>query len=999
MTTPALATLTRQRTGDRLSLQSQDMGELVMVCGPAGSGKTGRLVDDAAARYQDERFAPTLVLVPTARHGDQFRRRLVARGGVALNLEVATLAQYARLHAAGRTLSREVAADLLRRVSLERIESGAAGRFEPIAGKPGLHALIGEAVRELVAGDVAPAAFAAAAEDAESADLVALADIYAAYRRALAERGWRDPGEAPSLAAEAIEQGPEPPGLVLVDSFEYLSPREQALVAALAERTRVLVAIDREGGERASWTASRLEALAGDLSIEELSPRDNAGAISAHRVFDAEAQLRGIARAIKQRLGENDALRPSDVAVAFRQASQHLPLARRVFAEYDLPFDPAAGERLASRPFGTWVLALLRLPAHDWRLTRLAELLRSAFLDHRRWGVEIDTADHLLRVGRRQNLLSGLERLEALTQALDDQAARVEDDGRGRNGNRLRIAGEALGHAIEGLSDLLGRGDRSAGEWATALDDTLLGPGGLVRANVEGYESLEVETAALRADLDAMRAIDEQLGGEPISLAAFTGELERRMQRPGLLLREAGGVLFAPMHTLHGLRFAHVFVGGLVEGEFPAPRRAARLLGREGREALTGAGLELPPEPRSTEDELWSSASTRADAGISLWRPRFGDSGRALPASWYFAEQEATDEPASVEPHDAASRRELAVTLSSRWDGGEHRRPAGLGAWPLVVRTAAPIEQRRRSFDGAGRHEGALAPGARERLVGPDVYWSATRVETYRTCAFQFFGSYGLRLKEVEDELAEADAAMRGTVIHEVMEAALAPLAERGLPLVPATQDEAIRRMYEHGADLWQTAPERRHFGRAALWRLAWEDTAADLERLIRREAARNEELGTTAIAGTEEQVDIALPGIEPELRLRGGIDRVDTGPGFAQIVDYKSGRAITRSAVERGDRLQLQLYALAAREQLDAERLVARYAYLDPRAREWELDSANPADEELIEEAARHTERVRFLVGAGDFRVDPQVPSCPTYCDARHICRVNQFSRWKQWT
>ena len=85
------------------------------------------------------------------------------------------------------------------------------------------------------------------------------------------------------------------------------------------------------------------------------------------------------------------------------------------------------------------------------------------------------------------------------------------------------------------------------------------------------------------------------------------------MQRPAVLLREAGGVLFAPMHTLHGLRFAHVFIGGLAEGEFPAPRRAARLLDREGREHLREAGLELPPEPRSTEDELWHSASTRAD--------------------------------------------------------------------------------------------------------------------------------------------------------------------------------------------------------------------------------------------------------------------------------------------------------------------------------------------------------------------------------------------------
>ncbi len=975
------------------------MGELLAVYGSAGAGKTARLVDEAAGRYQDDRFASTLVLTPTARHGDQFRRRLVERSGVALNLEVTTLARYARQQAAGRIRSREVTADLLRRVALERIGSGGAGRFEPISGTPGLHALIAEATAELVAGDVAPAAFTAAAQTAANEDLMALADIYAAYRRALAERGWRDPDEAPSLAAEAIGRGPAPPGLVLIDSFDFLNPREQALVAALAKRARVLIAIDREGSERARWTASSLEALDGAATIEELAPRERSADVSAHRAFDTEAQLRGIARAIKQRLGEDDALRPSDMAVVFRQASQRLALARRVFAEYDLPFDPAAGERLASRPFGTWTLALLRLPAHDWRLTRLAELLRSAFLDRRRWGVEGDTVDHLLRIGRKQHLLSGLERLQELTQALDAEAARVADGGRQGYAERLRIAGAALGHAIEGLGDLLDAGERPAGEWARALDDALLGPNGLVRAAIEDYESLEVETDALRADLDALRAIDEQIGGAPISLEAFAGELERRMQRSSLLLREAGGVLFAPMHTLHGLRFAHVFIGGLAEGEFPAPRRTARLLGRENRERLAEAGLELPPEPRSTEDELWRSASTRADAGISLWRPRFDDSGRPLPASWYFAEPNATDEPASVTPQGAASRRELAITLSSRWGEGERRRPAGLGAWSLVVRAAAPIEQRRRSFIGAGRHEGALADGAQERLVGPETRWSASRIETYLTCAFQFFGRYGLRLREVEDELGEADAAVRGTVVHEVMEAALEPLAKAGLPLIPATEDEAIARLREQGAERWRTAPERHHFGRAALWRLDWEDTADDIEHLIHREAARNEKLGTTRIAGIEEEVGIALPGVEPELRLIGNIDRVDIGPGFTQIVDYKSGREITRSAVEDGKRLQLQLYALAAREQLEAERLIARYAFLNPRIREWSLDSARPEDEALIEEAAKRAEGVRSAVDAGDFRVNPRDSKCPTYCDLRHICRVNQFTRWKRWS
>ena len=692
------------------------MGELVMVCGPAGSGKTGRLVEHAARRYQDDRFASTLVLVPTARHGDQFRRHLVAESGVALNLDVSTLAQYARRHVAGRTLSRDVAADLLRRVALERIASGGAGRFKPIAGTPGLHALIAEAVAELVAADVEPAAFEAAAEGAESADLVALADIHAAYRRALAERGWRDPGEAPSLAAEAIEGGPAPPGLVLVDSFEFLNPREQSLVAALGERTSVLVAIDREASERARWTASRLEALIGGASVEELEERAGAGGTSAHRAFDAEAQLRGIARAIKQRLGEEEALRPSDVAVGFRQASQHLALARRVFAEYELPFDPAAGERLASRPFGIWVLALLRLPEHDWRLTRLAELLRSAFLDRSRWGIEGDSVEHLLRVGRRQNLLSGLAQLGRLRDALADQAQRAAGDGREGYAARLRTARGGLAQATGALSDLLGGEVRTAGEWAAALDDALLGPRGLVRASVEGYESLEVETAALRADLDALRAIDERLGGTPLTLEAFAAELERRMQRPALLLREAGGALFAPMHTLHGLRFAHLFLGGLAEGEFPAPRRAARLLDREARERLGEAGLALPPEPRSTEDELWRSASSRADSATSLWRPRFDDGGRPVPASWYFPEQQAADESAEVEPRDAASQRELAVTLSARWRGGERRRPEGLAAWP-VVRTAAPIEQRRRSFAHAGRHEGAP-----ERLRGGPLH-------------------------------------------------------------------------------------------------------------------------------------------------------------------------------------------------------------------------------------------------------------------------------------
>ena len=898
---------------------------LTIISGPPGSGKTERLVTRAAERVEADRFASTLVLVPTARHGDQFRRRVVERCGVALNLEVTTLHFFARGVADGAaTPPAEVAAELLQRATRAQIDAGGAARFAPIRDTPGLHALLARTVAELVGAGVEPGALEAASGRAASADHAALAAVHAEYLRLLDARGWRDPREVPSLAAEAVDAGHDLPGLVLVDSFEFLNPRELALVAALARRTEVAVALDREGSERAGWTAERLDALVPDGAREDLAPRASTARVEARAVFDAETQLREIARSIKQTLAEDPALRPSDFAVAFRQATPHLTLARRVFEEYDLPFDPAAGERLASRPFGAWVLQLLRLPSHDWRLTRLASLLRSAFLDRGAWSVDSDTVDLALRVGRDQHLFAGREALEQLPAAMRGLADARAEDGNAPYAERLRAASDAIERAAGGLDRLLGGGPRTAGAWAAAVDEALFGADQLVRTTLEGYESLDVEVSALRASLDAFRAIDEALGGAPVGLEAFADELEARMQRPATLLREAGGVLFAPMHTLHGLRFAHVFVGGLAEGEFPAPRRSGALLDPRGREALRLAGLTLPPEARATEDELWATVSSRADASISLWTPRRDDGGRPRAASWYWHDAASRPgatspaEPAAVAPEAAASLRELAVTLSSRWRERELRRPRDLDAWPLVVRVAAPIEQARRSFGHAGAHEGDLTglvpASAIERLTGASARWSASRIESYLTCGFQFFGGYALRLREVEDEHVEADAATRGTVVHEILEEALKPLEEQGRALVPDTLDTTVAWVREHGQQLWDDAPRRYMFGRAALWRLQWETVVEGIESLLRREAEANAALGVERVEGLELDIDTSMPGLDPPMLLRGQIDRVDAGPGFMQIVDYKSGRRINEREVRDGRRIQLQLYAIAAR-------------------------------------------------------------------------------------
>ena len=254
-----------------------------------------------------------------------------------------------------------------------------------------------------------------------------------------------------------------------------------------------------------------------------------------------------------------------------------------------------------------------------------------------------------------------------------------------------------------------------------------------------------------------------------------------------------------------------------------------------------------------------------------------------------------------------------------------------------------------------------------------------------------------MRLRELDEESDGADAATRGTVIHDILQDALAPLAARGLPLTPDTLTEAIANLRANGPRIWNRAPAEMGFGRAALWRLDWEETFQQLDLLLEREAETSAQLGVTRIIGPEKPIEASLP-LDPPLRVTATVDRLDAAGDAVVIVDYKSGRGISRTDVTAGRRVQLQLYGYLAREDAKAERVIARYAWTNPAIRQWNLDSSDPEDAEVIEEVVGIAQEVRGSVESGDFRVNPQVTPCPSYCSFRHVCRVNEVSRWKRW-
>ena len=211
--------------------------------------------------------------------------------------------------------------------------------------------------------------------------------------------------------------------------------------------------------------------------------------VTAGSALDHEGQLRAIARQIKQRLVDNPGLRPSDCAVAFRQVSPYISLARQVFAEYDLPLDPAVGERLRNRPLGVWLLRLLRLAQDGWRLRDLTAVLSSGFVDLQRWGLSWDDVARFARKGRENHLWAGPDRMQDIVEALRAEAGEEEVDGAGREALRRTAGGMA--EAIEELRALLDQPPAPAADHARRLDEALFGASGLVPAVLAGVARRE----------------------------------------------------------------------------------------------------------------------------------------------------------------------------------------------------------------------------------------------------------------------------------------------------------------------------------------------------------------------------------------------------------------------------------------------------------------------------------------------------------------------------
>ena len=367
-----------------------------------------------------------------------------------------------------------------------------------------------------------------------------------------------------------------------------------------------------------------------------------------------------------------------------------------------------------------------------------------------------------------------------------------------------------------------------------------------------------------------------------------------------------------------------VFLVGCAQGRFPLSPGANGLISDAERRALIGLGLELNDtmEGAAVQERFFAySAMSAASDRLYLTYPVADGEGKACSPSSIVAETRAvlpkaeTLELQLLDPARFACAEAPAFELAARKWNDRDTLSATLKA--LFARRG---EQKRMEAVAAAARRGPAAfrdPRKAEDLFGRDPRVSATQIEKYHLCRFQYFCRYGMDARE--RRTAELSALEYGSLMHDLLQRLF---GEIGSEKILGMGDGALRRtilgfLEDYVEARFGGLENRTPRFRYLISRLA--ESARIVAERIAQELAQSgfspADFELT-IGGEIPPLVIGLPD-GGSVTIDGKIDRVDLmtrgGVRYVRVVDYKTGQKEFRlSDILYGMNLQMLIYLAA---------------------------------------------------------------------------------------
>lgn len=954
-----------------------------VLSAPAGPEAVRLLQQVVAARQADDALAPVTVVVPSNYAALSLRRRLAAAARGLVNVGFLTLARVAELlgspalaRAGRRPLSPAVLAHTVRWALATD-----PGALKEVAHHPATERAVARAYTDL--RNLSPPALAALARRSDrSGDVVRLVQ---AVRARLAP-DWYDTVDLLAAAAAAAATALSATanladlGHLVVYAPRRLSPAEQAFVDALGDRGTVVLATTD------GTVAPSVEAVM--------------------EVHDPDQEVRAVLRAVMERLDRGTPL--YRMAVLYPAAEPYAPVLTQQLAAAGIPANGPGVRRVRDLVAGRALLGLLRLPEADWRRDDVIAWLSSApVLDGAGRRVPVGAWD---MVSRAAGVIEGAdqwaERLTAFAAGRAEELAglpevEADDDPVSRSRRRCERDIEQAEALRRFMAELVATVDGGAAgcttwsrccAWAGGLLERWLGG---EAAHGSWPEDQQEGWRQARAALDRLAGLDA-LGDELVDRGLFARALDTELDAPAGRLGPFGdGVFVAPLHAARGTDFDTVFVVGVAEGTLPAVGRT---------------GPAFSPDAHDDADRLaddhdaFLSALACAPERVLTW-PRFDPRrGRErMPSRWL---PPAADHPVDHEP-TPCSLADYDLTALTRWtqQGG---RPADHFLVAEVPRLAAGLEAAgARNGPKLTRFDGLVGADA-TAAAGLGSVLSPTSLEVYATCPMRYFLRQVLRVAAPDkpEEILRLRPVDKGSLVHAILERYVRTLLDgepRSLDRLLAIAHQACAEIEARGLT-----------GKPLYWRYERELLLRELRRFY-EEDGLDPVAAELAFGMDDDPVVVDLPDGRA-LCFRGSADRVDRDPardGALVVTDYKTGslreyedlrRNLAVDPVDRGRRLQLPLYALAAADRHpDAETarpVHARYWFTSEKGRFETI--GYPVDDAVLARLRQVLTVIVDGIAAGAFparpgEVDRQSFKNCTYCDYDRLCPSDRGRQWER--
>jgi len=799
-----------------------------------------------------------------------------------------------------------------------------------------------------------------------------LARLVPAVRRRLRAHGFADPGDLVRAATRAAH-GPARAALGTVVTFDLAepAPAEAALLRTLVDGSGAAV-----GGERPAPGCTGVVACA-----------------------DPDEEVRATVHAVVAGLEHGVPLWRH--AVVYPDGTEYARIVHQQLAAAGIPTCGPEQRRLDHTATGHWLLGLLDLVDGSWPRDELAAWWSCAPVTDGPGGRPVP-ATCWDSISAEAGVVHGLGQWR-------DRLGRVASAG----GPSSEEAA-AMARFVEELARRAtppGRSWSAHASWAIRLLDHYLAAG----TGTATWDPGERAAAGqVRGVVRGLAELDALSTGTDV--AGFRRALHAELEQTPLELAEGGvgdGVFVGSIRDVRAMGFETTVVVGVADGVVPGlPVDDALLPDAVCAEDASGALRTRADRRAQLRDALAAALATGAGARVATWPRADPRTGRVhAPSRWLaglagagtawrevasFSAAVASDAPAT-----SRSDLTLRVLAAAAADGADPGRSAVAGA---EARLAVGLEAVRSRAAGAfTRFDGAVGAG----VVTPfdaSAPVSATRFETYAACPRRYLLG---RVLEIErrtrpEELWAIEPIERGTLLHAILEDYVLERI-RGGP-------RSLDRLLAIAEARFDQAEAAGIVGKPLLWRLETAAMRRDLRTLFAEE-------GDLEPLAAELAFGIDRPGTAPavvvpvhggrEVRFRGSADRVDrAGDGRLVVSDYKTGRQgglakLAKDPCAGGTRLQLPLYAMAARERFGGDStVVARY---------WLVSGERLAPRYAVALSDAVEARFRHLVGtiadgvaAGVF---PGVPgprswrgfeAC-TYCDFDGICPSTREREWSR--